>query len=431
MRLCFTPLALALLAPSAVAQTAAPGSAAAPPPSTAPAVQITADEDGFQLRSPDDAFAFRLRGDAQTDGRFFVDDPDGLGTDQLLLRRARINVQGTLAGRYDFRIMPNFGQGRFEIQDVYLDARFAPTFALRAGKFKVPFGLEWLRSANDLTLVELGFASALVPRRDVGLMAHGEVAGGRLSYQLGVFNGAVDGQNADGDAGDGKDVAARLFAQPFRGSRSPLRGLGFGFAVTLGEDDGEAAAPALPSYRTTGGRTFDRFITGAADSTTVLADGRRFRYAPQAHLFAGPATLLSEFVVSQQAVRLGNATADLSTTAFQVTGAYLLTGERASYGRVRPARPLGLDGGLGAFEVAARIGVLRFDGDAFPTFASPTSSARAARALTLGLNWYPTANVKVMANYERTTFALADAAPDGASPLPAEHLVLTRFQVAF
>jgi phosphate-selective porin OprO/OprP len=246
-----------------------------------------------------------------------------------------------------------------------------------------------------------------------------------------VFNGALDGQNADGDAYDGKDVAGRLFVQPFRGTGSALRGLGFGFAATWGEETGAHAAPAVASYRATGGRPIARLRTGTADSTTALAEGQRLRYAPQAYLYVGPASLLGEVVVSTQAVRLGEATADLTATAWQVVGGYVLTGERAGYGRLRPARALGTDGGLGALEVTARFGVLSFDEDAFPTFASPTASAQRARAWAAGLSWYPTANVRVMANYERTTFALADAAPEGTPALPAEGLFLTRLQVAF
>lgn len=421
-----------LLAPAAFAQTTATNPPpASPAPATPPTVAVTADENGFQLKSSDNAFLLRVRGDAQADGRFFAGDEEELGVDQFFLRRARVNLQGTLASRYDFRVMTNFGQGNVELQDAYIDARFDPAFAVEAGKFKVPFGLEWLRSATDLTLIEFGLATALVPRRDVGVMLHGAFAENRVTYELGVFNGALDNQNTNGDVSDGKDFAGRLFAQPFRTSEGLLKGLGFGIAATIGEESGGFASPAVPSYRTTGGRTINRLRTGTADSTTVLADGERFRFTPQAYLFAGPATLMGEYVASQQAVRLADDTADLRTTAWQVTGAYVLTGEDATYGRLRPARPLGRDGGLGAFEIAARYGQLEADEDAFPTFANPATSAERASAITAGVNWYPTANVKVMVNYEHTSFDLSSAAADDAEELPAEDLILTRFQIAF
>ena len=47
---------------------------------------------------------------------------------------------------------------------------------------------------------------------------------------------------------------------------------------------------------------------------------------------------------------------------------YVLTGEEATTGRLRPAHPLGTDGGFGAVEATARFGALAFDEDAFPTF---------------------------------------------------------------
>jgi phosphate-selective porin OprO/OprP len=425
---------LALAQPAAQANGAgtAAAPAATPPAATPPAVNVTADDSGFRLRSADRAFDLRLRGDAQADGRFFVDDADALGVDQFYLRRARLILQGTVGGRYDFKLQPNFGQGTVEIQDAFVDARFSPAFAVQAGKFKVPLGLEWLRSPTDIALIELGLPSALVPRRDIGLMLHGGFGEGRVGYELGVFNGAGDGQNLNGDANDSKEFAARLFGLPLKGvGAGPLEGLGLGFAVTFGEETGTVAATGVPTYRTTGTRTFARFRATTADSTTVLADGQRLRYSPQAYFFAGPVGLLGELVVSQQEVRLDEETAELSATAWQVQGQFFLTGEDAAYGRVRPRRPFGADGGFGAVEVAARYHALAFDEDAFPTFANPSSSAQEARAWSVGLNWYPSGNVKAMVNFERTSFSLAEAAPDTAVEPAGENLVLSRIQIAF
>ncbi len=436
-------LALLMAAPAALAQPAsntpvqpasAPTAPAAPaaPGADGESVRVTADEGGFRLRSADQRFDLRVRGDAQADGRYFASDEEELGTDQLYLRRARLILQGTLGGRYDFKLQPNFGQGQVEIQDAYLDARFSPAFAVQAGKFKIPLGLEWLRSPTDLALVELGLPSALVPRRDIGLMVHGAFAENRVGYELGVFNGPTDGQNANTDIGDGKDVAARVFAQPLRGMGAGLLdGLGLGFGVTVGDESGAAATPGVPSYRTIGGRSIARFRATTVDSTTVLGDGRRLRYSPQAYWFVGPVSVLAEYVVSRQEVRLGGQTGELAASAYQVQGGVFLTGERAAYGRVRPSRPLGVNGGIGAVEIAARVHGLRTDEDAFPTFMNPATAARQVQAFAVGLNWFLSAHVKVMANYERTTFELSDAAPDDAADIPSENLVLTRIQVAF
>lgn len=57
----------------------------------------------------------------------------------------------------------------------YIDVRLSPTFRVRIGKDKTPLGLEQLYA--DL-------ASNLVPNRDVGVQAQGEVAGALFRAQF-------------------------------------------------------------------------------------------------------------------------------------------------------------------------------------------------------------------------------------------------------
>ena len=115
------------------------------------------------------------------------------------------------------------------------------------GKFKSPVGLERLQSATALAFVERAYPTALVPNRDVGVMLHGNLAGGVVAYAAGVFNGAPDGGSVDLDLADGKDVAGRLFLSPFKRGGGALEGLGFGIAGTTGKQTG-----ALPAYRSGG-----------------------------------------------------------------------------------------------------------------------------------------------------------------------------------
>ena len=107
----------------------------------------------------------------------------------------------------------------------------------------------------------------------------------------------------------------------------------------------------------------------------------------------------------------------------------VLTGEDASYrGVVKPAHPFTLDGeGWGAFEVVGRLGRLDIDDDAFPLFADPASAGVSARSWGLGLNWYLTGNLKLVANYTETEF---DAA-SGATPREDEKAFFTRTQFSF
>src|SRR5690606_34628757 len=116
-----------------------------------------------------------------------------------------------------------------------------------------------------------------------------------------------------------KDVAARLFTEPFRASSSVLRGLGLGFAATTGTREGSTASPDLPSFRTPGRQTFFRYLAGADAGS--FADGTHTRFVPQGYFYGGPIGLLGEYVISRQEVRGADATAELAHRAWHVAGA--------------------------------------------------------------------------------------------------------------
>ncbi len=197
---------------------------------------VSAGPKGFSLRSADGKNQIRLRGTLHLDGRYLPDDDHGV-IDTFQATRVRPTIEGTFAGIYDFKFMPDFGQGRTVIQDAYVTARFNPAGQLTLGKFKSPVGLERLQSANDMKWVQRGYPTSLAPNRDIGVQLGGDLGGGRFSYQAAFLNGSNDGSSsetfADTDINDDKEYALRLFAHPFAESDSfAIRGLGFGIAGT-------------------------------------------------------------------------------------------------------------------------------------------------------------------------------------------------------
>ncbi|HEX6927256.1 MAG TPA: porin [Longimicrobiaceae bacterium] len=398
--------------------------------SAAASVIATADESGFGLRSSDGAFALQFRGGAQYDGRVFPDDPEDAAIDGFELRRLRADLRGTVYHIYDFRVNLDYAGNRVEVLDAYLDARFAPALQIRAGKFKAPVGLERLQSLFALTFAERGFPTALAPNRDVGIQLSGSLGGSMASYQVGVFNGVADGASGDQDLSDSKDLAARIFLQPFsRSGVEALSGLGIGIAGTVGEQEGTADSPGLAAPRTPLGRlTFHRFLGDGTPTGTVIADGRRTRLSPQGYWYWRNLGVLGEYIRSQTEVSLEAQQAEVSQSAWQLAASWVLTGEDASYRGVIPSRPLDFSrGGWGAWEVAGRFQALETDDDAFPALADPLRAAQRAKSFTLGFNWYLNRNVRFLTNYERTRF---DAAP-GGTHLPTESVFASRIQVAF
>ena len=112
---------------------------------------------------------------------------------------------------------------------------------MRVGKFKPPVDLERLQSASDIVFAERALATNLAPNRDIGLQLSGEISGGVLAWQAGVFNGVPDLGNGDGDVSDAKDFAGRVFIQPFK--TGSLAGLGVGIAGTTGIERGTTRRP--------------------------------------------------------------------------------------------------------------------------------------------------------------------------------------------
>lgn len=396
------------------------------------AVTAGAGKDGFFLRSADGSWQFKLRGYIQMDGRFFEDDERAAALDTFVLRRVRPLFEGTVGKIFDFRIMPDFGAGAATLFDAYLDARFSPKATLRAGKFKPPVGLERLQGATDILFVERALPTNLVPNRDLGLELRGDFGGGRLSYFVGVFNGVADGTNLpDLDTNDGKEVAARIFANPFKKSDVlALQGLGLGISTSHGRNEGTLIATGLSSYRSASQLPFFsyRSDTPATDAGTVVAAGWKRRLSPQAYYYVGRFGAITEYVLSSHEVAIGGVEETLEHEAWQLSVSFMLTPDKASFRSVSPKKPFDLASDtFGAFEIALRVEGLEVDEDAFPVFANPATSASEAQAWGAGVNWYLSRNVKFMLDYEQTSFEGGSATGDRE----AERILFNRFQIAF
>jgi len=388
----------------------------------------------FSVGTRDSGFHLRLRGLIQVDGRdYWGQNPNP--QDTFLIRRARSYIEGTVGNVVDYRLMADFGQGTVQLLEAWVDLGLWRWLRLSGGKMKSPFGLERLQTDQYLTFVERGLPSNLAPDRDVGADVHGDVLS-VLEYDLGVFNGAVDGTNSDFDANYGKDVVARVFAHPLVRATNRVR-LGVGLAVTWGRQRGNAAAPQLPTYRSAGQQPFFAYLTDGKDaSNTAFAAGDRLRLAPQLDFYAGPFGLFAEYIWVANDIATGNlAPVRLVHSSFQVAATVVLTQERATREGVVPRRPLDLrrlrHGYVGAFELGARYEELHVDIATFPRFADATKSARAARAFGVELNWWMTSMLKLAFLFERTAFEGGAGSVAQPADKLAENVLIGRAQLAF
>ena len=408
--------------------------------------RLTAGAEGFSFSSADTNFVLKLRGYVQADGRFYVDDHIP-ANDTFLLRRVRPIFEGTLFRHYDYRIMLDFASGINSssanngfLQDGYLNVHYWPEFQVQVGKFKPPVGLERLQSGANLLFVERGLPTQLVPNRDAGVQLHGQLFDGLLNYAAGIFNGVQDSASADSDVGtdDHKDLAARLFAHPFKKTKiPPLQGLGIGLGGSWGNQAG-----TLPSFKTPGQQTFFSYLAGTGTNANVTADGEHWRLAPQAYYYWGPFGVFGEYVISSQKLRRdagGNPTLfeTVHNRAWQVAASWFLTGEKNSFSPVKPLRPVNFaEGGWGALELAARYGELTLDPELFSPAATggaqfaSASSASKARSWGLGVNWYLNRNIKLSLDYDQTDFE-GGSTKQGNVTAQDERVIMTRAQFSF
>lgn len=388
----------------------------------APVVAVT--DKGASLKSPNGDYEIKIRGLLQGDGRFFSSGVPSGTYYTFLLRTARPTIEGALGKWIGFRFTPEFAGDSAGIVDAYADLKFSPAASVRLGKFTSPVGLERLQSSSALSDIERALPSELAPNRDIGVQLQGELAGSKVSYAIGVFNGTVDGRDAvTTNPDDELEYAGRLFLEPFKEGTGFWSGLGFGIGGSVGDTTG-TGNNILPRYRTPGQVQFFNY------RSAVAADGRRTRWSPQGYFYRNRFGLLAEYIASKQEVQVGATAAELENTAWQATASYVLTGEDASYrGVVKPSHPFSPGkGGWGAWELVGRYGVLEIDDRAFPVFADPAVSARRAKAWTLGVNWYLTSNLKLVVNYLDTQF---DGGAAAGADREDEKAVFSRLQVAF
>ena len=422
---------------------------------------VKAGADGFGFKSADGQHEIKFKALAQIDYRGFLDDSnDTNNTSGFDFRRIRPTIEGTVYGIYDFKFAPEFGEnktgtgsakdtgggvfkGNSGIVDAYIDARFKPWFQVQAGKFKPDVGLERLQSGSATKFIERSWVSnSILPNRDLGVNVHGDFFDKKLHYGVGLYNGVGDGGDTltSTDGNSNKEIAARLFTTPFKGQDSILEGLGFGIAATYAHSNGAGNGPTsansvtgLPDAIKTPGQQA-KLITYA---TNLASTGDKVRWTPQAYYFNGPLGLLAEYAQSEFDVTDGTYRANnVKNDAWHITGSWILTGENASFGAVKPKNTYNPDGaGWGAWEVAARYQEINIDDKLFDGtthYLTSATQSKSAKAWALGVNWYLNNNVKVVADYENTYF---EGSVTGATPSsierPNERTLFTRLQLSY
>ena len=156
------------------------------------------------------------------------------------------------------------------------------------------------------------------------------------------------------------------------------------------------------------------------------ADGDRTRVSPSAFYYYGPiGGTFAEYARTTQAVRGVHPPGTPTNTAWEITGAFVLTGESASERGVVPSQPFDpAQRHFGAVQIMARYSHLDVDSAVFANGLAGAGTSQTASAAGVGVALYANQAVKFVLTFERTVFD-----ENRAGSRPPEHAIVFRAQV--
>ena len=344
------------------------------------------DQKGVRFKSTDGDFRFRLGGQLLLDAAWYDEDRSELDNDTLL-RSSRLTWGGTLWKDWQFKTEVEFAQGDAEFKSNYLRYLGFKPLLITLGNFKEPFGLERWTPITETTFMErAAVSSVLAPARSQGLGVRSN--GQRWSLGAGLF-----GEREQSGGGDSQ-IQEESWAVTGRATYLPL--LSSSYLIHTGIagsyrafDEGQIRFKARPESNVDNIFLID---TGFITDVESLK-----RVGIEAGAVIGSLFLQTEYITTK--TERSGALPELGFDGWYAYAGYLLTGEsrpylpqRGVFRSIVPKHPLSR-GGSGAWELALRYSQLDLTDEEI--------TGGEQELMTFGLNWYPNANTRFMANYIR------------------------------
>jgi phosphate-selective porin OprO/OprP len=376
----------------------------------------------LEIASRDGDYKFRVGGRLQADITAAIGDNtfpgSGAGGGDVVseFRRARLYASGVLDSVWKFKFQYDFTDSSEDgIRDAYLSYTGMKPVAFTFGHHKVPFSLEELTSSKYITFIERSqFVNAIAPGRRYALTANSYFAD-QFTVAGSIHLGGASEATSDDELG----FTGRFTFSPLHEKNRMLH-LGLGIDSTKSKNNLLSDFDGEPEIHPGSDLLDDNGDAGYEEAT---------RYVVEASGFYGPFALQAEYALAElKDSNIGHADADYA--AWYIYGSYYLTGEsrrynwkKGSFSQTKVKNPLS-HGGWGAWELG-----LRYSGGEFEDGGTNTTDE--ADVLTVGLNWYPSNNVRFSANYinvlDADEFATSELAGDlkaGAQADDAEYFVL-------
>ena len=398
-------------------------------------------KDGIKWESGDKSTSIKLIGRIHADYRNYDHSESDQGTggstgsDTFDMRRARLGFEGQFKKYYKFKVQTDMAATN-KLDEAYLNIAWWKPAQLQFGQFKMPSMLEEMTSSNNIDFMERSMANSGVPGKERGAMLHGAPVGG-LTYALAFSTGEGQNNSENDIRVDSVDTLARVTANI--AEMADIKNMVIHTGVNYSRGDLDQASDVGYDGRTEArGVTFFNAgsIAAIADDTEIERD----RFGLEGAVAYGPVKLQSEWTkVGHDFDTAGTAATDgsLDIESWYAQAVWNITGESWSdmykggaWGGLKPKNDFDPNGsGWGAWQVGVRYS--QFEADEGFNDTSAVGFLE-ADAWTLGLNFYPNANTRLMLNYVRTNFEEQDSAVNvNGRPVEDERAIISRVQWMF
>jgi phosphate-selective porin OprO/OprP len=384
-------------------------------------------ENGIGLKSKDGNNTIQLTGRLHMDYRQYSPDyGTGQTTDSYQntaeARRARFGVRGQFAKDFKYQLLANFGASdgfsstSSTADEMWVNYAANPEMQFQFGLFKMPFSLEQMTSSNNLDFMERSLIgqndTEFIPAKETGFMLHGIPKPG-LTYAIALSRGKSN-KSAEFD---GFDYIGRLTTNiaELTGSKAYVAHLGAAYST------GEIKSGVIPAS----GRTESRMQSGWFTGSALSGDTTRTRQGLEAAFAYNGFKVQGEQFNFKYDPATGN---NQEIRGYYAQVVYNLTGESHAYkdgafGWIKPNNPID-KGGRGAWQVGVRMS--EFDAS---DITVATGKSNRATAMTYGITWFCTDNLRFMLNYVDTKFD--SLVGSSGSRVNGDRAVMFRSQLSF
>ena len=382
------------------------------------------------------------------------------GTD---FRRARLGIDGTVFGDWDYRLLLDFGGSGVEntgqLYETWIQYSGFKPLRLRAGAFPPTIGLEDSASTSGMPFIERsaiedmarGFAAGdtRIGAQAYAYQDHWLVSAAVTGRTIGVINTGTAAAVPQ-TFGDQLGVVGRVALSPFYGDDWMVH-LGAHGSYVADPPNTAGPSPDGSTAATARALAFSNTQQLRIDGTKLINTGNM----PAHNGYTAGLELAAQkgpFILQSEYEQLGVSRSDIASNptfhGWYVEGLWELTGDPRVYNRASaafdapvPAHPFSWsDGTWGAFELGVRYADADLNYHAGVLGAAqPASGIRGGdeRNFSVDLNWFPNSVVKFMLDYEHVELsrlspnALIYQTPTGAAIGQTYDAIAVRSQFAF